>query len=87
MDLNWKLLEKFNSLNDSDFKHLIVDNKRLGYILKETINFSNRTIQSLNQWIKAIHERYWNTLWEIEWRVNDYEAKVKDHLKEMWFNL
>jgi type I restriction enzyme M protein len=47
----------------------------------------DRVSQALTQWIKNLIERYGTTLWEIKKDVDEYEAKVNEHLRKMGFSL
>jgi len=86
-DLDDKLLRKYPQLTENEVKDLVVNKKRLAHIDADIEMEQDRVSQVLTQWIKTLIERYWKTLWEIKKDVDEYENKVNEHLKKMWFSL
>jgi type I restriction enzyme M protein len=83
--LDCDLLEKFKKLTAEEVKILVVEDKWMATIEHTIKNEMQRISQRVNQRIKELAERYEKTLPEILNSVNDWEAKVNTHLKNMGF--
>ena len=86
-ELDEKLLKKYLSLTEDEVKHLVVNKKWLKQIRSDVEVEQDRVSQTLYQWLKILIERYDTTLWEIESSVKEYESKVAEHLRKMWFTI
>ena len=86
-ELDDKLLKKYTELSKEDVKRLVVEKKWL-VRLKENVNDElDNIILSLTTRIKELAQRYAETLPDIEQEVEDFEKKVKEHLKVMGFEI
>ena len=84
--LDKKLLEKYAQLTEEEIKDLVVNKKWMKH-LKETLNDElDNIVQNLISRIKELAERYETPLPEIEREIQEYEQRVKEHLKVMGFN-
>jgi len=86
-ELDDNLLKKYAELSEEDVKELVVDKKWLKR-LEEMLNDElDNILMSLTSRIKELAERYAEPLPNIEQEVEDYEKKVKEHLKVMGFEI
>ena len=85
-DLDNKLLEKYSLLTEEEVKELIVNKKWLKYLEEALNDEMGNIIQNLTSRIKELAQRYETPLPEIEEEVDEYEQKVKQHLKIMGFS-
>ncbi len=86
-NLDTKLLEKYKSFSEQEIKDLVINKKwllSLQTLIEDEIE--NLIMQTVNR-IKELHKRYATPLPEIEKEVDEYEQKVKKHLKVMGFSL
>ena len=84
LDLN--LLKKYNQLTEEDVKRLVVEKKWLTRLEDNITDELDNIILNMTGKIKEIAERYAEPLPQIEQEVEDYEKKVKEHLKVMGFD-
>lgn len=86
-ELDDKLLRKYAELTAEDVKRLVVEKKWLSR-LEENINDElDNIILNLKTRIKELSERYAEILPQIEQEVEEYEKKVKEHIKVMGFEI
>jgi len=86
-ELDDKLLKKYAELTEEDVKRLVVEKKWLTR-LEEMVNDElDNIVMSLTSRIKELAERYAEPSPDIEQEVQDYEKKVKEHLKIMGFEV
>lgn len=84
-DLENKVLAKYETLNESDVKQLVINDKWLATI-KESINSEMEKIsQQLTGRIKQLADRYCITLSELSSKANELEDEVNNYLIEMGF--
>ncbi|MCD6449249.1 MAG: type I restriction endonuclease subunit M, partial [Thermotogaceae bacterium] len=86
-ELDEKLLRKYYDLTEEDVKRLIVEKKWLERLEENIHDELDNIILNLTSRIKELAERYAKPLPHIEQEVEDYEQRVKNHLKVMGFNL
>lgn len=86
-ELDDKLLKKYSELAEEDVKRLIVENKWLAHIRDDINDELDNIILNLTSRIKELAERYAETIPQLEQEVNEYEQRVKEHLKVMGFEL
>lgn len=85
-ELDKKLLEKYAQLTEEEIKDLVVNKKWMKH-LEEALNDElDSIVQNLIKRIKELAERYETPLPEIEKEVQEFEQKVKEHLKVMGFS-
>ena len=86
-NLDTKLLERYKAFSKQEVKDLVINKKwllSLQTLIEDEIE--NLIMQTVNR-IKELHKRYATPLPEIEKEVDEYEQKVKKHLKVMGFSL
>ena len=84
--LEHHLKAKYAALTENEIKELLV-NKKWYYSIYDGIDALYTSIShNLSARITELAERYESTLPEIEREVEEYEAKVKTHLKQMGFS-
>ena len=86
-ELDKNLLEKYRELSYKDVQDLVINKKWMKTIENATKNEAEDTILQMINRIKELYERYEYPLPQVEKQVQDYEQKVKEHLKIMGFNL
>jgi type I restriction enzyme M protein len=86
-ELDKKLLRKYPEFNEKDVKDLVVNKKWIKRLEERIKDEIDNIILNFTMRIKELAERYDKPLPEIEQEVEEYEKKVKEHLKIMGFNL
>lgn len=86
-ELDDKLCIKYPQLTEEEVKDLVVNKKWLVRIDADVELEQDKVSQVLTRWIRNLVERYGTTMWEINKEVDEYEAKVEEHLRKMWFSL
>ena len=86
-ELDDKLLKKYSELAEEDVKRLIVENKWRAHIRDDINDELDNIILNLTSRIKELAERYAETMPQLEQEVNEYEQRVKEHLKVMGVEL
>lgn len=86
-ELDEKLLKKYAELTEDDVKYLVVEKKWLKRLEEDLKDELDNIILGMVNRIKELAERYAETLPEIEQEVEEYEKKVKEHLKVMGFEI
>ena len=90
-DLNKALEEsvknKYAELSEKEIKDLLVKQKWSFAIFEGIKSLYDTTSMKIAARVTELAERYENTLPELEATVADYETKVKNHLKEMGFEV
>lgn len=86
-DLYMKILTKYSQIDESTVKQLIVNDKWLAAITDRAYASVNSVIQSIATQLRTLHDRYANTLSDLEAEVADKETTVLTHLKSMGFTL
>ncbi len=84
-ELDTKLLERYKTFSEQEVKDLVI-NKKWFQVLQTSIEdeIENLIMQTISR-IKELHKRYATPLAEIEKEVDEYEQRVKKHLKVMGF--
>lgn len=85
-ELDKKLLKKYLELSEEEVKILVVEDKWFNAITEKVVEEQEKISQRLTQRIKELAKRYENTLQELENKTDEFERKVKAHLKNMGFN-
>ena len=81
------LKKKYPTLTIEEIKDILINKKWLKVVYDGIDNLYTTISHNIANRIVELVERYENTLSEIENNVNSYEAKVKEHLKRMGFEL
>lgn len=81
------LLKKYVELTEEDVKRLVVENKWFAHLRDDINDELDNIILNLTGRIKELAERYSETMPQIEQEVDEYEHKVKEHLKVMGFGV
>lgn len=81
------LKKKYPTLTVEEIKDILINKKWLKVVYDGIDNLYTTISHNIANRIVELVERYENTLSEIENNVNSYEAKVKEHLKRMGFEL
>jgi len=76
-------LSQFEQLTEQDVRTLVIEDKWLASIKASVQSEIDGISQRLAARIKELAERYQNTLGELDKEVEDLEAKVSAHLKQM----
>jgi type I restriction enzyme M protein len=84
-DLDKKVIERYKTLNETEIKQLVVDDKWMASIERSVKTEMERISQRLTQRIKELAERYETPLPKQTDEVATIEAKVNAHLKRMGF--
>lgn len=85
LELSKKVISKYRTLTSDEIQTIVINDKWIG-VLDDRIGGEIDTIsQSLTQRIVELAERYSSPLPELTQAVTDYEKKVREHLKKMWF--
>jgi len=85
-ELDGKALAHYPKLGEADIKTLVVDDKWCGALDAAIHGEMDRVSQELTRRVKELAERYETTLLELSDRVEELEAKVKNHLEKMGFS-
>lgn len=86
-ELDEKLLRKYYDLTKEEVKRLIVEKKWLTRIEENIHDEFDNIVLNLTSRIKELAKRYDEPMPHIEKEVEDYEQRVKNHLKVMGFDL
>ncbi len=81
--LDEKVLAHYATLNETEIKQLVIDDKWFATIQAEVTGEVQRLTQNLTERVKELEERYTQPLPTLESEVNDFTQKVKDHLSNM----
>jgi type I restriction enzyme M protein len=84
-ELDLKVLARYKTLNDTEIKSLVVDDKWMAVIEKDIKTEMERVSQALTYRIKELAERYETPLPKLSYEVGEMEEKIKGHLKKMGF--
>lgn len=84
-DLLTALIVKYANLSADEIKKLVIEKKWFASLDKLLSNEMQRISQQLTSKVSELAERYSQTLPEIDAEINDLEAKVASHLKQMGF--
>jgi len=84
-DLDIKVIERYKSLNETEIKQLVVDDKWMASIERSIKTEMERISQRLTQRIKELADRYETPLPRQTTDVIELENKVSTHLKKMGF--
>ncbi|MCX7074704.1 MAG: type I restriction-modification system subunit M [Methylococcales bacterium] len=86
VELDAKVYEKYPTLNETEIKTLVVNDKWLATLEAAFHGEMNRISQALTQRIKQLAERYETPVSQHVQNVVDLEAKVNQHLAKMGFS-
>ena len=86
-DLTKKVLAKYRILTTDEVQILVIHDKWIATIADRITSEIDTISQSLTQRITELGDRYDRPMPVIQSQVDDYESKVLDHLKKMWFSL
>lgn len=84
-DLLTALIVKYANLSADEIKKLVIEKKWFASLDKRLSDEMQRISQQLTSKVSELAERYSQTLPEIDAEINDLEAKVASHLKQMGF--
>lgn len=84
-DLLTALIVKYANLSADEIKKLVIEKKWFASLDKRLSDEMQRISQQLTSKVSELAERYSQTLPEIDTEINDLEAKVASHLKQMGF--
>ena len=84
-DLLTALLVKYADLSEEDIKRLVIEKKWFASLGSRLDGEMQRISQCLTSKVSALAERYAQTLSEIDTEIDDLEAKVAAHLKQMGY--
>ncbi len=87
VELDAKVYEKYPTLNESEIKTLVVNDKWLATLEAAFHGEMNRISQALTQRIKQLAERYETPVSLHVQNVADLEVEVNQHLTKMGFSL
>jgi type I restriction enzyme M protein len=79
------VIDLYPELSEQEIKAVVIHEKWEFQLQTALHQLQDKISQNLAQRIKELAARYENTLPELEMVALDYEAKVKQHLKEMGF--
>ncbi|QPH92180.1 type I restriction-modification system subunit M [Campylobacter concisus] len=82
-ELNQKVFDKFKTLDESEIKTLVVDDKWLSNLKEQILSTVERAVQEQITRISTLAARYDKTLDELTTRANDLSLRVKAHLDAM----
>lgn len=85
-ELDKKLLDQYAKLTEEEIKSLIVEYKWMAYLESTVQTEMQRISQRLTQRIKELGERYDQPLPELSNEVNQWEAKISEHLAKMGYS-
>ncbi|MGN0866479.1 MAG: N-6 DNA methylase [Oligosphaeraceae bacterium] len=83
--LDLKTLERYSTLTDEEIRLLMVERKWLPAIHKGMENLCDNQLQNLATSLLALHERYRETLPELERQCQEAQERVHAVLREMGF--
>lgn len=86
-DLYMKILTKYSQIDESTVKQLIVNDKWRAAITDRAYATIDSITQSIATQLRTLHDRYADTLSDLESEVADKETTVLNHLKSMGFTL
>ena len=81
--LEQKVLAQYPNLTESEIKTLVINHKWQAHLHDALQSEQEKLSQNLTQRIKALAERYANTLPQLEAEVQEVSAKVTAHLQKM----
>ena len=81
LDLN--VLARYATLTEVQIKTLVIEDKWFNSIRLAIGGEVQRLAQQLAGRVKELEERYARPLPELEWEMEDFGAKVEEHLKKM----
>ena len=84
-DLLTALIVKYANLSADEIKKLVIEKKWFASLDKCLSDEMQSISQQLTSKVSELAERYSQTLPEIDAEINDLEAKVASHLKQMGF--
>lgn len=84
-DLLTALIVKYANLSADEIKKLVIEKKWFASLDKRLSDEMQHISQQLTSKVSELAERYSQTLPEIDAEINDLEAKVASHLKQMGF--
>ena len=85
-NLDQALLNKLGELTPSQVQELLVEHKWFTHLQSTLSQELSSSLQHLEQQILDVHERYQDTLPELEHQVQSQEHKVQQHLEAMGFS-
>jgi len=85
IDLDKKLLIKYNGLKEDEIKVLVIENKWIKSMFNSTKNEMDRITQKIAGRIKELAERYESPLPQFAKEVEERSKKVENHLQNMGF--
>ena len=85
--LDRQVLARYATLTEAEIKMLVVEDKWFVKIRADIQGEVQRLTQQLAGRVKELEERYARPLPELERDVDDFSAKVEDHLKKMGISL
>lgn len=84
--LSKNVIDTYRTLTGDEIQTLVINDKWIGALDARI----SREIDSISQWltqrIVQLAERYSSPLPQLTQKVADYEKKVQEHLKTMWFS-
>lgn len=86
-DIYMKILTKYSQLDEPIVKQLIVNDKWIETITDRAYATVDTVTQSIASQLRILHDRYANTLSDLETEVSEKETAVLNHLKSMGFTL
>ena len=86
-DIYMKILTKYSQIDESTVKQLIVNDKWIAAITDRAYATIDSITQSIATQLRTLHDRYADTLSDLESEVADKETTVFNHLKSMGFTL
>ena len=84
-ELDKKLYDKYQKLTPEEIKELVIEDKWMSKLHESVTEEIDNLSRNLASRLKELNERYYEPLPKIVKEVQDYESKVKDHLKDMGF--
>lgn len=81
------ILLKYSQIDEATVRHLVMEDKWLVTIVNRSHEAMDGVAQALSSDIKALHDRYADTLADIEAEISEKESAVLNHLKSMGFTL
>lgn len=85
-DIAKKVLTKYRTLTVDEIQILVINDKWIATVGERITSQIDIISQSLTQRIVELADRYSTPMPMIQNKVNEYEAKVKEHLKNMWLS-
>lgn len=87
IELYDKILLKYSQIDEATVRHLVTEDKWIATIVNRSHEAMDGVAQTLASDIKALHDRYADTLTDIDTEVAEKESAVLNHLKSMGFTL